>query len=84
MSPIEMARAAAAVTFLAVAGYSALRFGWSVTRPGRRRSRIGPTAAGAPDLSHALMAIAMASTVGPAGPAVPRLLGIAVFAVVGT
>ena len=82
MSPIEMARAAAAVAFLAVAGYSALRFTWSVTRPGRR-PRIGLTAAGVPDLSHALMGVAMALMVSPAGPAVPGFLGIAVFAVVG-
>jgi hypothetical protein len=78
-----MTRTAAAVAFLAVAGYSALRFTWSVRRPGLRRSYIGITAAGVPDLSHALMGVAMALMVAPAGPAVPGLLGIAVFAVVG-
>nr|WP_281387189.1 DUF5134 domain-containing protein [Jiangella mangrovi] len=78
-----MARTAAAVAFLAVAGYSALRFTWTVTRPGRPHSRTGRTTAGVPDLSHALMGVAMALMVGPAGPEVPELLGIAVFVLLG-
>jgi hypothetical protein len=83
MSPIEMARAAAAVAFLAVAGYSALRFAWSVTRRGRRPFRAGIAAADVPELSHVLMGVAMALMVSPAGPAVPEPLGIAAFAVLG-
>lgn len=78
MSPIEMARVVAVVVFLAVAGYSAARFAWSVTRRG---SRIGILAADVPDLSHALMGVAMALMVSPAGPAVPEPLGIAAFTV---
>ncbi|SDU59889.1 DUF5134 domain-containing protein [Jiangella alkaliphila] len=76
MSPIEMARVVAVVVFLAVAGYSAARFVWSVTRRG---SRTGILAADVPDLSHALMGVAMALMVSPAGPAVPEPLGIAAF-----
>ncbi|PZF80655.1 DUF5134 domain-containing protein [Jiangella anatolica] len=74
MSPIEMARAVAVVVFLAVAAYSAARFTWSVTR-GRS------VAAGVPDLSHAVMGVAMALMVIPAGSVVPAPLGIVVFAV---
>ncbi len=76
MSPIEMARVVAAVVFLAVAGYSAARFAWSVTRRG---GALGILAADVPDLSHALMGVAMALMVSPAGPAVPEPLGIAAF-----
>lgn len=83
MSPIEMARTVGAAAFLAVAGYSALRFTWTVTQRGRRPFRPGLTAAGVPDLSHALMGVAMALMVSPAGPAVPELAGIVAFTSLG-
>lgn len=73
-----MARVVAVVVFLAVAGYSAARFARSVTRRG---PHTGVLAAGVPDLSHALMGLAMALMVSPAGPAVPAPLGIAAFTV---
>jgi hypothetical protein len=47
----------------------------------RRGSHIGILAADVPDLSHALMGVAMALMVSPAGPAVPEPLGIAAFTV---
>lgn len=78
MSPIEMARVVAVVVFLAVAVYSAARFAWSVTRRG---PRTGLLAADVPDLSHALMGVAMALMVSPVGEAVPPALGIAAFTV---
>lgn len=78
MSPIEMARVVAVVVFLAVAVYSIARFAWSVTR---RSRRTGLLAADVPDLSHALMGVAMALMVSPAGEAVPPALGIAAFTV---
>lgn len=78
MSPIEVARVVAVVVFLAVAVYSAARFAWSVTRRG---PRTGLLAADVPDLSHALMGVAMALMVSPAGEAVPPALGIAAFTV---
>lgn len=78
MSPIEIAHTFALAGFLVVAGYSAARFAWSVTRRG---SRSGAFAADVPDLSHALMGAAMALMVSPAGPDVPAPLGVAAFAV---
>ncbi|WP_158602756.1 DUF5134 domain-containing protein, partial [Jiangella rhizosphaerae] len=47
----------------------------------RRAPGAGVLAADVPDLSHALMGLAMALMVSPAGPSVPEPLGIATFAV---
>ncbi|WP_169792174.1 DUF5134 domain-containing protein [Jiangella muralis] len=47
----------------------------------RRGRRTGLLAADVPDLSHALMGVAMALMVSPAGEAVPPALGIAAFTV---